>query len=52
MTYTIILKNGEAFETNWYDYHNIWSDDIFMVIKGNQYSTNGIDFKVMEEDHL
>lgn len=54
MRYLIILSNGEVFETPYYEYSNNWSDKIFMIINLDlqTYSTNGISFKEINQDHL
>lgn len=55
MEYTVILKDKSVFYTNWFDADNNWNDDChFMVINNYTlcYTTNGYDWKDIEEDHL
>lgn len=55
MRYTVILQDKTVFHTDWYDYENNWSPEHhFMIINNisNQYSTNGLDWADIEEDHL
>lgn len=53
--YLITMDGEEPFTTEWYDYENNYRSDLNMVIynlHNHTYSTNGIDWKSIETDHL
>jgi len=52
MRFTII-HNNEVFYTEWYRYENNYVDGMVIINNNNHtYSTDGINFKEIQEDHL
>ena len=55
MTYTVILQDKTLFYTNWFSYDNDWNEEQHFLIINNishQYTTNGLDWIDIEDDHL
>lgn len=54
MNYLVICKNEESFYTDWFNYENLWSDQILCVIKlyCGKISFDGKTWKDIEYDHL
>lgn len=53
--YLITMDGEEPFTTEWYDFQNNYRADLNMIVydlHNNLYSTNGIDYKELENDHL
>lgn len=53
--YLITMDGEEPFFTAWFDYDNNYRKDLNMVVYdlwNHQYSTDGLEFKDIESDHL
>ncbi len=53
--YLIITNENKPFFTNYFDYENNFNDEINMVVFDlfhHIYTTDGINWKEIEEDHL
>ncbi len=49
----LILRDGEAFYTNWFDYENNYNDGMVVFnLLTDTYTTDGINWKEIEQDHL
>ncbi len=52
MTY-LVFHNGEAFYTNWFDAENNFVKGMIIFNRDtHKFSTDGITWKQIEEDHL
>jgi len=54
MKYLIIYTDCSVFYTNWYEYENNWSDQVYMVIRLETgfYTIDGFDWNEIPEDNL
>lgn len=54
MRYYVILKNGETFNTKWFDEDNNWSEQIHCVIDFDlhKYMIDGKAWIDIKDDHL
>ena len=53
MNYLITHHNFEPFYTNWFEYPNHYLEGMTVFnLLDNTYTTNGIDWKEITEDHL
>lgn len=53
--YLITMDGEEPFTTEWYDYINNYRADLNMIVYDlhhNLYSTDGIEWKELQNDHL
>lgn len=49
----LILHDGKSFYTNWYSYDNNYVDGMIVFdFRNSQYTTDGIKWLPIEEDHL
>ena len=55
MRYLIIVQGEPPYYTKWYTNENCWRDNCGMMVfdlMNHEYTTNGIDWKDIIEDHL
>lgn len=49
----LILHEGKAFYTNWYDFENNYVPGMVVFnLLSNEYTTDGTTWKPIEQDHL
>lgn len=49
----LVLHNNKAFYTNWYNYENNYNDGMVVFsLLTDTYTTDGINWEEIEEDHL
>lgn len=49
----LILHNGQAFYTNWYDKENNYADEMVVFnLLSHTFTTDGENWQIIEEDSL